>query len=478
LLSEALLSKDSACNVVIGSTFEGAPMTDTANRYLQGNYAPVEQEITATDLQVIGEIPADLEGRYLRNGPNPVTAHDTNTHHWFMGDGMVHGVRLRGGRAEWYRNRFVGSSALSEARGVPDIPGPNWNASGHGPNTNVGGFAGTTWAIVEAGGCPVELTYELETVGRNDFFGTLPGAFTAHPKVDADSGEMHAIVYGWPHWMDHVQYVVVGVDGRVRRTVDIPVPGMIMVHDMSLTARFAVVYDLPVTVDIDLAFAGRFPFRWNPDYAARVGLLPRDGGADDIIWIDVPQCYSFHPMNAYDQPDGSVVIDLCVFDRMFDRDLLGPFGDNLPRLERWVLQPGARTCSTTVVDHAPAEFPRHRGALTGKPYRYGYCASPGDDPTWPTFKYDMHTGARAEFHHGPGRGAGEPVFVSRPDPTAEDDGWLITFVHDVPAGTAELVVLDAQDFSRGEVARVLLPQRVPYGFHGNWVSDRSVPPLA
>lgn len=446
------------------------------SRYLEGNFAPVTEEVTAFDLPVIGELPSDLEGRYLRNGPNPVATVDPNTHHWFIGDGMVHGVRLRGGRAEWYRNRYVGSTSLSAARGVPDIPGRNWNNSPGGPNTNVGGFAGTTWAMVEAGGCPVELTYDLETVGRNDFFGTLPGPFTAHPKVDPDTGEMHAMVYAWPEFIDHVQYVVVGTDGRVRRTVDIPVPGMVMVHDMSLTQRYAVVYDMPVTVDFELAFASRFPFRWNPDYGSRLGFLPRDGDASSIRWVEVPVCYSFHPMNAFDQADGSVVIDLCVYDRMFDHDILGPFGDNYARLERWVVHPERGTCSTTVIDASPSEFPRHRGSLTGKPYRYGYCASPSDGATWPTFKYDLHTGERSVFDHGPGRSGGEPVFVARPSATAEDDGWLVTFVHDAGAGTAELVVLDAADFERGEVARVVLPQRVPYGFHGNWVSDRSVPP--
>ncbi len=451
-------------------------MTDTANRYLVGNFAPIEHEVTAFDLQVIGAIPAELEGRYLRNGPNPLGAVDPAQHHWFIGDGMVHGVRLRGGKAEWYRNRYVGSRALNASRGLSDIAGPDWAARDEGPNTNVGGFAGTTWAMVEAGGCPVELTYELDSVARNDFFGTLPGAFTAHPKVDPDTGEMHAMAYAWPNWMDHVQYIVVGTDGKVRRTVDIPVPGMIMLHDMSLTGRYAVVYDMPVTVDFDLAFAGRFPFRWNPDYGSRLGLLPREGDAADIIWIDVPISYVFHPMNAFDQPDGSVVVDVCVYDRMFDSDILGPFGDNFARLERWVLDPATRTCSTTVIDDGATEFPRHRGSLTGKPYRYGYCASPSNGPEWATVKYDLATGGRTVLDHGPGRGGGEPVFVSRPGSTDEDDGWIMTFVHDVPNATAELVIIDAQDFARGPVARVLLPQRVPYGFHGNWVSDRSVPP--
>jgi 8'-apo-carotenoid 13,14-cleaving dioxygenase len=461
-------------------------MTDTrptTSRYLAGNYGPVTEEVTAVDLPVIGELPTELSGRYLRNGPNPIASVDPATHHWFVGDGMVHGIRLDEGRAAWYRNRYVGSTNVARARGLDDIDGPNWNDSPTGPNTNVGGFAGTTWAMVEAGGCPVELSYDLETVGRNDFSGTLPGAFTAHPKVDPATGEMHAVVYAWGQWFDHVQYVVVGSDGKVRRTVDIPLPGMSMVHDMSLTERYAVVYDQPCTVDLDLAFAGRFPFRWNPDYGNRVGLLPRDGEAADIVWVDVPLGYSFHPLNSYDAADGSVVIDLCVYDRMFDTDILGPFGDGMARLERWVVNPSTRSTSVTVIDETPNEFPRHRGSLTASAHRYGYCAQPSADPTdgWPTLKHDLVTGERTVFDHGPGRAAGEPVFVARAgsDPVAEEDaGWLVTFVHDLAAGSAEFVVLDAQDLGRGYVAQVPLPQRIPFGFHGNWVSDRAVPPPA
>lgn len=392
---------------------------------------------------------------------------------------MVHGVRLRDGRAEWYRNRYVGSKALAEARGQDDIPGRNWNDSPRGPNTHVGGFAGTTWAMVEAGGCPVELTDELETVGRNDFFGTLPGAFTAHPKVDPDTGEMHAVAYAPAQWMDHVQYVVVAPDGKVRKALDIPL-GMTMLHDMSLTQRYAVVYDQPCTVDLDLAVAGDpFPMRWNPGYGNRLGLLPREGSVDDITWVEVPLGYVFHPMNAFDDDDGTVVIDLCRYDVMFDRDVLGPFGDGgQARLERWRVDPTRRAVSIDVVDERANEFPRHRGSLTAKPYRYGYCASPSaeEGAGWPTVKHDLRTGERWELDHGPGRAAGEPVFVGREGGTAEDDGWLLTFVHDLGAGTTAFVVLDAADLGRGPAATVPLPQRVPLGFHGSWVSDRSVPP--
>lgn len=451
-----------------------------SNSYLTGNYAPVEQEISVFDLQVIGELPRELSGRYLRNGPNPAEQVDPATHHWFMGDGMVHGVCLRDGKAQWYRNRYVGSTHISGLRGTPDIPGPNWNESHTGPNTSVGGFAGTTWAMVEGGGVPVELNYELESIGRNDFYGTLPGAYTAHPKYDPASGEMHAMVYAWQEWLDHIQYVVVDRDGHVRRTVDIPLPGMSMVHDMSLTQRYAVIYDQPVTVDLEVALTGIFPFRWDPDYGNRVGLLPREGAAQDILWIDVPLGYAFHPMNAYDAIDGSVVIDICVYDSMFNEDIRGPFGDDgQARLERWLLNPHSRSCSVTVIDAGANEFPRHRASLAGQPYRFGYTVSPSANATsgWPTLKHDLETGQRQLFDHGLGRAGGEPVFVARAGEESEDDGWLLSLVHDLGEGTTELVVLDALDFARGYVARVVLPQRVPFGFHGNWVSDEQVKPM-
>lgn len=444
-----------------------------SNPYLGGNFAPITEEITAQNLAVEGELPKELCGRYVRNGPNPITAPKDRTYHWFLGDGMVHGMRLCEGRAEWYRNRYVGSKQVSKHRGIPDITGPNWNSSPHGPNTNVAGFAGTTWATVEAGGCPVELSYELETIGRNDFFGTLPGPFSAHPKYDPNTQELHAMVYAWAEWRDHIQYVVVGANGKVRRTLDIPLPGMSMVHDMSLTSRYAVVFDQPVTVSLKLAMVGHFPFRWDPDYGNRVGLLPREGTIEELIWIEAPLGYSYHPMNAFDDAIGNVVIDLCVYERMFDKDRSGPFGDSMARLERWTLNPGLRSISTQIIDERPNEFPRHRDSLSTQNYRFGYTVSPSRDETagWPSVKHDLHSGERWSFDHGAGRAAGEAVFVAKEGATDEDDGWLLTFVHDLNNETTDFVVMDAGDFDRGYVAKVTLPQRVPFGFHGNWISD-------
>ena len=439
------------------------------NMYLRDNFGPVAEETTTTNLRVTGTIPGDLNGRYLRNGPNPIGAADPAKHHWFTGDGMVHGVRLGNGRAQWYRNRWVRSPRVIEALGE-DVAG---RQLGGGNNTHVIGLAGRTWALVEAGSPPVELTDELDTLGVNAFFGTLADkGFSAHPKIDPDTGDLHAMCYHWPDWGDHLQYVHVGRNGRVERTVNIPVPGMTMVHDMSLTRNYVVVYDLPVTINFELATSGmNFPFAWNNDYAPRVGLLPRTGEAKDIIWIDVGACYVFHPMNAYEDAQGRVVIDVCRYQRMFEHDHNGPFGDSLATLDRWTIDPKRRRIDEQRIDDRAQEFPRCNPSRSTKPYRFGYSVAVEGSGFPAIIKHDLDTGASTTFSFGAGRHGAEPFFVARDGAKAEDDGYLITYVYDEAARKSELVIVDANDLSRPALASVHLPARVPYGFHGSWIAD-------
>ena len=251
-------------------------------------------------------------------------------------------------------------------------------------------------------------------------------------------------------------------------------------HDMSLTQSYAVVYDLPVTVDFDLAFAGRFPFRWNPDYGSRArAAAARGRGATTSCGSTSPICYSFHPMNAYD--------DARRHGRHRPLRLRPDVRHRHPRPVRRRRSPGSsagrstpstRTMSTTVIDAAPTEFPRHRARSPAKPYRYGYCASPGDStPTLADAQVrpaDRRAGRCSTTVRA--RSAASRCSSAGRRSTDEDDGWLDDVRPRRRHGRAELVVLDAQDFARGYVARVPLPQRVPFGFHGNWVSDRSVAP--
>jgi carotenoid cleavage dioxygenase len=441
------------------------------NHYLQGNFAPVREEVTLTDLPVTGTIPEGLDGRFLRNGPNPAVDPDPATYHWFSGHGMVHGLRLRDGRAEWYRNRWVRDPGLAAVLGESPPPTP------YGPevmsfaaNTNVIGHAGKTFAIVEAGAPPIELTDELDTVRVTDFDGTLEHPFSAHPKRDPDTGELHVVVYYWG-WGNVVRYLVVGTDGRVRRSVEVPVPGGPMVHDCAITETSVLLFDLPCTFDLDLAMGGTaLPYRWNEGYGARVGVLPRDGGADDVRWCEVEPCYVFHPLNAYDTGDGRIVVDVVRYPTMFSRDVLGP-GDGPTRLDRWTIDPSAGKVIEETLDDHPQEFPRLDERLVGKPHRYGYGAFWGPVALAYAIKHDLAAGTSEVHDYGPGRATMEPVFVPRAHDAAEDDGFVLSHVYDASSDTTDVVILHAQDFTGDPVATVHLPVRIPYGFHGNWVPD-------
>ncbi len=427
-----------------------------ANPYLLGNYASVADESTYTDLQVTGTIPAELEGRFLRNGPNAVGA-DPSNYHWFTGRGMVHGMRLRDGKAEWYRNRYVGGAS---------------------PNTNVIGHAGRTMAIVESGGMAQDMSYELDSLGDNSSMGI---GYTAHPKYDAKTGELHAMCYDWANLKDHIRYVVVDANGEWADETEIPLPGMPMIHDMSLTENYAVIFDLPVTLSfIALATGASFPFRWDDEYEPRVGLLPRGGSPEDIIWRGITQNYAYHPMNAYEDIAGNVVIDIVRYDRMFDRDVYGPFGDSAPRLDRWTINPrdevGANVVKEETIDERAQEFPRCHPDLNGRPYRYGYTVASADHTFPGIYKHDLQTGRATQFDIGAGRHAGEPVFIPKEGIVGEDDGYIMSLVYDEGKHTSELLILDAQDMARPAIAQVHIPSRVPYGFHGNWIPDAVVGP--
>lgn len=445
------------------------------NPYLVGPYAPISGEMTAEQLTVTGTLPPELDGTYMRIGPNPILPPNPATHHWFAGDGMIHAVRIAGGRAQWYRNRYIRSKRVSEVLGEPPAPGPRHDR-GDTVNTNVIGHAGKILALIEAGGYPVEIDPLLGTRAYTNLDGTLQfGGFTAHPHLDPETGELHAICYNGGN-REFIRYVVVARDGRVRREVKIPLADGPMIHDCAITARFVLILDLPITFSIAAARAGMsMPYAWNAERPARVGLLPREGSPDDIIWCAVDPAYVFHPCNAYDLPDGRVVMDVAVHDRLFvAQGSETPGGSNVT-FERWICDPEARQVERRVIDAVPQEFPRCDERRTGKPYRHAYTVTLDEGRSRPgdisgVFAHDLETGERRHHDFGPGRIPGEFVFVPRSAEASENDGWLMGFVLDTNRDTTDLVLLDATDISRPPVAVVAMPQRVPLGFHGNWIA--------
>ena len=443
------------------------------NPFLTGLNAAMDQELTLERLAVQGRIPPGLDGRYLRIGPNPIQPPATQaSHHWFVGDGMVHGLRIAGGQALWYRNRWIRSRAVSQALGEPEAPGPRHFSDT--VNTHVIGHAGQTWALVEAGAYPVRLGPELQTLAHDNFGGSLQGSFTAHAHKDPASGELHGICYEATN-PDVIRHVVVGVDGRVRREEPIAVKHGPSVHDCMITPQYVLVLDLPVTFSLSTLVAGySFPYIWNPEHQARVGVLKKDAPGSEIVWCAVDPCYVFHPCNAFELPDGRITLDVVVHATMFAHSKNGPDGGT-SAFERWTIDPAARQVTRQVIDATPQEFPRPDERLIGQPYRFAYCAGLQSDETG-TFvgasqliRHDLHTGARDVHDFGAGCHVGEFVFEPARPGAAENEGWLMGLVVNAASQTTDFVILDAQQFSGSPQAVVHLPHRVPAGFHGNWV---------
>lgn len=485
-------------------TIDAPPLRPSANPYLGGNYAPVREEVTATDLEVTGTIPEYLDGRYLRTGPNPIGDPDPASYQWFMGEGMAHGLNLRDGTAQWYRNRWIRSAAVARTLGERWPGGGRRAGFDYAGNTNIVGHAGRTLVLTEMGVRPYELTEELETVGGSDFCGTLFGGYAAHPKIDPVSGEMHAVAYH-PMRGARARYTVTGTDGRIRRSVDIDLATHTMLHDFSLTERYVVIYDLPVVLDLGGAmnspaaravaarlsrFAARhgapdlmlravmrasefttagmaaLPYRWEPDKQARIGVMPRDGGNADVRWFEVPQCYVFHPLNAYDEPAG-IVLDVVRHPSVFTAGarLFEP-----PTLDRWTVDLRTGRVTTECLHDEPQEFPRVDERRVGRRHRYGYSVASALVDELPTpqaiLRHDLQTGQSRRVTFGGGE-PGEFVFVPATDDADEDDGVVMGFVYRRADDRSDLVLLDGRTLET--VATVHVPVRVPHGFHGNRV---------
>ena len=434
-------------------------MTATAPHML-GNHAPVTTELTATALEVTGAVPPELTGWYLRNGPNPREAASA---HWFLGDGMVHGVRLEAGRATAYRNRWVRTSTFTSGARTHDGRGGRDLAAGVA-NTHVVRHAGRTLALVESS-YPYELCMapgrELDTVGAYDFDGALRTPMTAHPKTCPTTGELHFFGYGAPD-APYLTYHRADADGRLTVSRPVEVGAPTMAHDFHLTAEHVVFMDLPVLFDLRRARAGLpgMPYAWTPEYGSRLGVLDRDDPYGPIRWFEIANCYVFHTLNAHED-DGRLVLHAIRYDRLGDGvELAGP-----GTLWRWTIDLAAGTVAEEQVDDRPAEFPRIDDRLAGLAAGHGHATGTGA-----IHRYDLRTGAVSSHLFGPGRRPGEAAFAPA-DGRPGGAGWLMAYVHDAASDRSDLVVLDADHLDAPPVATVHLPRRVPQGFHGNWLPD-------
>lgn len=444
-------------------------VSSTIPFHLRGNYAPVTDEISAENLEVHGSLPSELNGRYFRNGANPITGESA---HWFLGDGMIHGVRLRDGKAEWYRNRWVQTPFYENpAKPAIDLENLDFSSKNSKANTHVVQHAGRILCL-EEGHVPWEISKEMETLGPCSFDGRLDGSFTAHPKICPLTGEM--LAFGYALRAPYLTFYCVSPEGKLVQQQDIEIPAPVMMHDFNVTAQRVVFMDLPVVFDLDVALAGGMPFSFRRDNGARLGVMNRSDTAGDLQWLDIDPCYVFHPVNSYDN-GGSVIIDVARYPSMWEAGS-GQF-TTTAELWRWEIDTALGQVSETQLDDRPIEFARVADNRVGLEYKFGYAVSldlsGGSEASsgGALVKYDFENDQSEVWDFGKDKEPGEFVFVERDSAKSEDDGWLIGYVYNKAEDRSILAVLDATAPGEAPLAEVILPRRVPFGFHGSWFWD-------
>jgi carotenoid cleavage dioxygenase len=461
------------------------------NPYLTGNFAPIRSEDDFANLPVKGEIPKALHGALFRTGPNPQFDPRDANYHWFAGDGMIHGFYLEDGKVS-YRNRYVrtpkwelehaAGQAMFGTFGNPMTSDPSTMGKDSGvANTNIVWHANKLLALEEAHQ-PFEMDPKtLASRGYRDYAGKTM-RFTAHPKMDPETGEMVFFGYsaGEGFFSDDVAYGVADKTGKVTRLDMFKAPYCSMIHDFFVTKNHALFPVLPLTGSMQRAMTGKPPFAWEPEKGSHIGVMRRDAGVDTVRWFTTDPCYVFHPMNMWEDGD-KIYADVM----QYDSAPLFPFADGTPQktkprahLVRWTfdLAGNSNTIKREALDDMAGEFPRFDERRAGLSYRHGYFAGRSDenDGLGEGFDAIAHvdhaTGKKVVHAFGAGNITSEPVFVPRAANAAEGDGWLLQTVYRGAESRSDLVILDAANISAAPIAVASLPRRVPFGFHGNWAA--------
>lgn len=472
-----------------------APFGEDYGPALMGPFAPVLDESVWRDLKVVGEIPQDLNGVYLRNGPNPKYP-PQGRYHPFDGDGMIHAARFKNGEVV-YRNRWVRTDDLKTEMeaGQATLWGIRETLAGRDDkklkdtaNTDVIGHGGIALASWYMSGDIYKLNpLTLETIGKAPYAEGLNGGFSAHSKVDERTGELMFFDY----WNEppYMSYGVVDASGKVINHVPVELPGPRLPHDMAITTRYSILHDLPLLHNEEAMRNGRHKLEFHPEMATRFGVIPRHGESHEVQWFEFSPCFLYHTINAWEEGD-EVVMVACRYCPLEDEHgnidaaataknvaLLG-MNARLWRY-RMNLKTGAAS-EEPLNEELNVEFPSIHPGLFGVKTKWAYLVDHNPQILhWTGVrKFNTDTGecvsAYTDGHEH--TWYSEPWFAPADNAKAEDDGYVVVFAWDNKNKQQELQVFDARDLSPGPLARIQLPRRVPAGFHACWMAEDTIDP--
>lgn len=466
---------------------EGSP-------YLAGSYAPVFSEDVFTLQPIAGEIPRDLFGVFVRNGPNPRFA-APGRHHWFDGDGMLHAVLFENGQAT-YRNKWVRTAGFEkEAEASRALWGGIMESTRENPkgipykdtaNTDVRAHRGRLLATWYLSGVPYAIDPRtLATLGPDDFGGKRVTPISAHPKVDPRTNELVFFEYGLR--APFLSYGVVDATGTQVHQIPVALPGPRLPHDMAITERFSILMDLPVVVDVAALAERKWRTYFDREIPARFAIIPRRGNVDEVRWFEASPCYIYHTVNAYEEGDTVVLVACRVEDPIpaprHEDGVNAAAMANLrvrAKLHRWTFNLVTGKTTEESLDDRNTEFPSIDARRLGEKTRHTWNVDL-DVETTARFSgvthFDLATGSQKRLVYGPGRFGSETPFAPRVGATEEGDGYLLSFVHREGDETSEVWILDAQQIDRGPVCRLAVPRRVPHGFHACFLPGEDLPAI-
>ncbi|GAC1403834.1 MAG: carotenoid oxygenase family protein [Mycobacterium sp.] len=482
---------------IVGKYLSTLPEDDD-HPYRTGPWRPQTIEWDADELTAVdGEIPTDLDGVYLRNTENPLHP-ALKFYHPFDGDGMVHIVGFRDGKA-FYRNRFIRTDGFAEENeaGAPLWPGlaepvqiakrdAGWGARTlmkDASSTDVIVHRGTALtSFYQCGDLYRVDPYSGETIGKADWNGSFPfdWGVSAHPKVDERTGEL--LFFNYSKEAPYMHYGVVDENDQLVHYVDVPLPGPRLPHDMAFTPNYVVLNDFPLFWDPKLLQADVHLPGFHPDMPSRFAVIPRRGGTDDIHWFEADPTFVLHFTNAYEDGDEIILdgffegepspVDTLAGDKWQKAFRFLALDRLETRLHRWRFNLITGETREERLSDSITEFGMINSGYSGRSYRYTYAAT--GKPSWFLFdgliKHDLQTGAEERFAFDDGVYGSETAVAPRVGSTGEDDGYLVTLTTDMNTDASYCLVFDAARVAEGPVCKLALPERISSGTHSTWVS--------